>query len=82
MGGKRRTVIKIETHRLTVVRSRRRAASACCPRCGCQVNMLTPEAAAALAGVSTRAIYRRVESGELHFVETGAGALLICSGSL
>ena len=82
MGGKRRTVIKIETHRLTVVHSRRRAANACCQRCGSQVRLLTPEEAAALAGVSTRAIYRRVECGDLHFVETAEGALLICSGSL
>jgi hypothetical protein len=43
--------------------------------------MLTPEAAAAFTGVSPRAIYRCVENGELHFIDTSDGALLICSGS-
>ena len=80
MGRKRRTVITIESHRLTVVRSRR-PIEMWCKRCGKEVPMLTPEAAAALAGVSPRAIYRRVESSELHIIETGTGALLICSGS-
>ena len=39
------------------------------------------EAAAAFAGVSARTIYRCVESGELDFIDTSEGALLICSGS-
>lgn len=81
MGGKR-TVITIETHRLAVVRSRRPSVVAWCERCGGQVRMVTPEEAAALLGTRSRVIYRRVESGDLHFLETGAGALLICSRSL
>ncbi len=80
MGGKRRIVITIEAHRLTIVRARR-PVEMWCERCGKDVPILTPEAAAALAGVSPRAIYRRVESGELHIIETGTKALLICSGS-
>jgi excisionase family DNA binding protein len=44
--------------------------------------MLTPEAAAALVGVTARTIYRFVESGELHVIDTCDGTLLICSGSL
>jgi hypothetical protein len=44
--------------------------------------MLIPEAAAAVAQVSLRAIYRWVEKGELHFAETPEGALLICQDSL
>ncbi|MGH9901185.1 MAG: hypothetical protein ACRD68_05015 [Pyrinomonadaceae bacterium] len=83
MGSKRRTVITVETRRLTVVRAGRcPPVLAWCERCGGRVRMVTPEQAAALAGTRPRAIYRRVESGDLHFVETGAGALLICSGSL
>jgi hypothetical protein len=81
MGGKRRTVITIESHQLTVVRTRR-AIEKWCKECGKELPMLTPEAAAALAGVSPQAIYRSVESGELHFIDTRDGALLICSGSL
>jgi hypothetical protein len=77
---KRRTVITIESQRFTIVRSRR-SIELWCERCGRKLPMLTPEAAAALAGVSPRAIYRCIESGELHSVETGGGALLICSSS-
>ncbi len=44
--------------------------------------MLMPEQAASLSNARPRAIYRRVGSGELHFVETGTGLLLICSASL
>ena len=80
MVDKRRTVITIESHRLTVVRSRR-PIEMWCKACDKDLPMLTPEAAAAFAGVSPRAIYRCVESGELHFIDTSDGALLICSGS-
>jgi excisionase family DNA binding protein len=80
MGGKRRTIITVESHQLTVVRSRR-PIEMWCKRCGQELPMLTPEAAAVLAGVSPRTIYRCIESGELHFIETG-GLLLICSGSM
>lgn len=80
MAGKRRTVITIESHQLTVVRTRR-GIEKWCQECGKELPMLTPEAAAALAGVSPRAIYRSVESGQLHSIDTSDGALLICSGS-
>jgi excisionase family DNA binding protein len=82
MVGHKRTVITIEQHRLTVVRSRRRSVVAWCERCGGEVRMVTPDEAAALTGISLRRIYRRVESGKLHFVETDAGALVICVSSL
>ncbi|MCM3871929.1 MAG: hypothetical protein ND895_14695 [Pyrinomonadaceae bacterium] len=80
--GRKRTVITIEKHRWTVVRSCRPSVVAWCERCGGHVRMVTPDQAAELAGTKPRAIYRRVESGDLHFVETGAGTLLICAGSL
>ena len=44
--------------------------------------MVTPEYAAQISKAKPRAIYRQVESGELHFVETGEGELLICCSSL
>jgi len=80
MSGKRRTIITVESQRLTVVRSRR-PIEMWCKECDKDLLMLTPEAAAAFAGVSQRAIYRCVESGELHFIDTSDGTLLICSGS-
>jgi hypothetical protein len=44
--------------------------------------MVTPENAAQLCQMPTRAVYRRVERGEVHFVEAVAGELLICCSSL
>jgi len=40
--------------------------------------MAPPEQAAALLGITPREVYRRVEKGALHFMETDAGTLLIC----
>jgi hypothetical protein len=44
--------------------------------------MLTPEEAAALAQSTAREIYRRVEAGELHSLETDDRALRVCVNSL
>jgi len=44
--------------------------------------MVTPERAARLCGTAPRAIYRRIEAGDLHFAEAANGFLLVCSDSL
>jgi hypothetical protein len=44
--------------------------------------MLTPDEAAALAQSTARAIYRRVEAGELHSIEMDDGASRVCVNSL
>jgi hypothetical protein len=44
--------------------------------------MIAPEEAMAVAGVSSREIYRWVEAGRVHFLETSEGFLLICLDSL
>lgn len=79
---KRRTEITIEKQRLLLISGRRVSATGWCDPCGAQVDLVTAETAAALSGVSTRAIYRRVESGELHFTEVREGLLLVCRESL
>lgn len=53
-----------------------------CERCAEPSGMITPEEAAALCGVSTRAIYRWLETGAVHFSETSGGMVLICLKSL
>lgn len=53
-----------------------------CPACRRHVDMVTPERAARIAGVSERTIYRWVEARKLHFAETSEGSLLICLDSL
>jgi hypothetical protein len=40
--------------------------------------MAPPEQAAALLSLTPREVYRRVESGALHFMETEGGKLQIC----
>jgi hypothetical protein len=82
MTAKRRTEITIETHRVIAIHGRRGAALAWCEACRASVQMVTPEAAAVLARVSPRAVYRWVEAEEVHFVETADGWLLVCLNSI
>ena len=79
---KKKTKVTVETHQLIVVRRGARFAQEWCPPCDRQVNLVTADEAAAMAGVSLRAICRRVDLGELHFKETGDGLLFICLNSL
>ena len=65
-----------------VIRTRGQAVSAWCRECGEQVQMVGPEQAALVGQTTTRAIYRRVEAGEIHFTETARGELLICPQSM
>jgi hypothetical protein len=44
--------------------------------------MLAPNEAAAMLQTTARTIFQRVEAGEVHFLETADGALLICCNSL
>ncbi len=52
-----------------------------CPACRRQVEMVTPEQAAQIAGVSPRTIYRWIEAGTIHSVED-CGHPLICRPAL
>ena len=49
-----------------------------CPLCAADVPMLPPEAVARLCGVTVRAIYRQLEAGLCHFVETSEGRIFVC----
>lgn len=53
-----------------------------CAACAQTVMMLTPEEAATVAGVSTRTIYRWVETDRAHFDEAPDGTLRVCLNSL
>jgi excisionase family DNA binding protein len=44
--------------------------------------MIAPDEAATLAGISSRTVYRWVETQSIHFTETHDGLLLICLDSL
>lgn len=71
----------IETHQIVTVRCPAGAFYAMCPVCLKDVEMVSLEGAALLAGVSLRDICRRVGSDHVHFVETADGGL-ICLPSL
>jgi len=53
-----------------------------CSRCSESSGMITAEEAAALCEVSTRVIYRCLEDGAIHFIETAKGQLFICLKTL
>jgi hypothetical protein len=78
----KRTEITVETERVLVVRRRRASRQAWCDACAGQVETVLPEQAALIARVSVRTIYRWVEDGRLHFLETSSGNISICLNSL
>lgn len=79
---KRKTIINVETHKLLIVRPAHSPINIWCSQCAKTVQMVTPERAAFLTNITPREIYRRVENGKLHFVETDKGELFICCISL
>ena len=81
-GTKRRIEITVEQRRVVVLNRRNRSVRAWCGTCDEQVHMVTPDEAAQLCQVSTRTIYRRIETGRFHFTETDKGFSLICLRSL
>lgn len=88
----KQTEIIIELHEVTIFRRGQNQAlletcpetpqRAWCSFCEREAAMLTAEAAARVAGVSRREIYRRIEKGTLHFHETAEGLVQVCLLSL
>ena len=74
----------IETEERVVLRTTKAQQTALlwCPSCRHQVEMVTTEQAAQIAGVSSRTIYRWIEASKLHFSEASATSVLICEKSL
>ncbi|HXI91929.1 MAG TPA: hypothetical protein VNO24_18085 [Blastocatellia bacterium] len=79
---KTKTEITVATRQRITIRRRSEPPDAWCERCGAQVQMLAPLEVAALLQTTARAIFRGVEAGELHFLETADGGLLVCRNSL
>jgi len=74
----KRTTITVETHEVwSIAREHVRVK---CTECDAQ--MITPEAAATIAGTCMRTVYRLIEAGMIHYVETPAGTVLVCVVSL
>ena len=53
-----------------------------CIRCGRDIELLSIDQAVSGTGLKTSELVRRIESNEIHGIETGSGHLLICARSL
>lgn len=74
---------RVDQHRQVIIINRPFISSQRrCEQCVERSGMITPEEAAALSNVSTRSIYRWLESGSIHFSETSSRGLLICLRTL
>ena len=80
---KKRTEIAIEIDEVVFVKEfSNLSGMAWCAVCANEVVMVTPAQAAVIARLSVRDVNRRVEAGEVHFLETPDGQLLVCIDSL
>jgi hypothetical protein len=79
---KRTVKFTVETERTLILRSRGDRRVAWCERCGAEVEMVTVDEAARVAGVSELTICRHAEGGSCHFIEDAAGRLFICLNTL
>jgi hypothetical protein len=75
----RRLEIIVETERRLTLRKPGPAHAVRCEQCSGV--LVLAEEAVAVTGLSSRALHRMVETGEVHFAETPAGALLVCPDS-
>lgn len=81
MKRRRRVEITVETS-LLVIRHSKHQTPVWCFACSSPVPAVTPEVAAVLVSVTTRAIYRWVEAAQLHLIEAAEQPPLICLNSL
>lgn len=79
---RRRTAVTIELDQIMCVRRRSGAVSGWCSGCEAEVVMLTPDEAASVTTARTRALYRLIDAGEIHFLETQTGLIRLCLPSL
>ncbi|HTG95568.1 MAG TPA: hypothetical protein VL866_23410 [Pyrinomonadaceae bacterium] len=79
---KKTTIVTFESRERTTIHRAGQSLMTWCVQCGTEVLMVTPNQAANIAGTDARVIFRKVESGQIHFIESADGALLICKQSL
>jgi hypothetical protein len=81
MKSRKTTDITIETHEVWVIR-RQSKTPVGCAECDGQFTMVTVDQAVDVTHFSALVIYRWVEGGQIHFLETAEGKLLVCLNSL
>ena len=77
----RKKIITIATRQRTVIRQTSRR-TFWCEFCDAEVLAATPEQSAAISDTGLREIYRSMENGKLHFIESETGVPQICLHSL
>ena len=77
---KQKTEITFEVEETIILRQGGNRLEVFCPQCLALVEMIRPQLAAALVGLSEREIFRSIENGRLHFIE--AERIFVCRGSL
>ena len=77
---KQKTEITFEVEETIILRQSGNRLEAFCPQCQALVEMLTPQLAAAVSKTTIREIFRLIESGGLHFMETDE--IRVCLNSL
>ena len=76
----RRTRTTVEQREVVIIRNLRKQGF--CGECSEPTALISVEQGVRLSGLSSRAIYRLIESGRIHFAETAEGSALICPASL
>ena len=82
MSAKKVREIRVDIQEIVLTRRVRRSLYAECKACGQGVQFVSAEQAAEACNVSTRTIYRWIESGRAHFIETQERRMFICLDSL
>ena len=75
-----KTEIEFELNETVAYSRRGERLESFCRDCEQSVEMATPQIAAIITRSSEREIFRRVETGEVHFIETDR--ILVCLNSL
>jgi hypothetical protein len=82
MDEKHKKKATVEIHQFYVLRQQKDAPRVVCTQCPLPIaSLVAPDEAAIVTGVSTRAIYRWVEDGIIHFQETANNSVLVCLNS-
>ena len=79
---KKTTIVTIESRERMTIQRHARSLVTWCEQCGAEVLMVTPNEAAAISRTDARTIFRAVEAGTIHFIESESGALLVCRTSI
>lgn len=74
-----KTEIEIELNETVAYSRRGERLEAFCPRCETLVEMATPQIAAIITQSNEREVFRLIETGEVHFIETDR--VLVCLNS-